>query len=61
MTQFIVTLPASKLAWQPGDVLQVLVTVFEDSSTTEADVRMAVGDTWLPVEMVGGTVRRENP
>jgi hypothetical protein len=59
VTQFIVTLPAANLAWQADDVLQVLVTVFED--TTEADVRLAVGDTWLPVEMAGGSVRRETP
>jgi hypothetical protein len=58
VTQYVVTVPAANLAWKADDVLQVLVTVFDPD--VEADIRLNVGDTWLPVEMAGGTVRREN-
>ena len=59
MTQFVVTVPAAELAWKARDVLQVLVTVW-DKHPAEADVRLAVGDGWLPVEMFGGSVRRQD-
>lgn len=59
MTQFVVTIPAAELAWRARDVLQVLVTVWDDNPA-EADVRLDVGGGWKPVELFGGSVRRQD-
>lgn len=59
MTQFVVTIPAAELAWRARDVLQVLVTVW-DTHPTEADVRLDVDGGWRPVELFGGSVRRQD-